>query len=207
MEEVHKFPLEVGHTFKNKDVLLLRIAVEVNLCMITVATDRSNERWLEVFGGGFTVVSAFSESKGWAVTACKMCNESPEKFSVKTKPRSPFTALWLAALICRIIEDTAKVTNKLLKDQLQAHGRPCAITEAIVQQAKTKAQTLIFGFPAENVKYANGVAHECRSLDHHFSVKYSDRKGIMKHIMAVVINFEQQCLRQEEKKGFTLRQL
>ena len=84
------------------------------------------------------------------------------------------------------------------------YGRPYAITEAIVQQAKTKARTLIFGSPADNVKYAFGVVHECRSLGHHFSVEYSDRKGIMKHITAVVINFEQQCLRKEEKKGFTL---
>ncbi len=42
------------------------------------------------------------------------------------------------------------------------------------------------------------------SLGHHFSIDYSNRKGIKKHITAVVINFEQQYLRKEEKKGFTL---
>ena len=61
--------------------------------MINVATDRSDERRLEVFGEGFTVVSAFSESKGWAVTTCKLGKESPTKFTGKTKPRSPFTAV------------------------------------------------------------------------------------------------------------------
>ena len=152
------------------------VSEEVNLHMITVAIDQSDEHRLEVFGSGFTVISAFSDSKGLAVSTCKMGNESPETFSVKIKPRSPFTALWLAALICGTIEDTPKVSNKFLKDQLQAYGRPYAITEAIVQQAKTKARTLIFGSPAENVKYANGVAHECRSLGHHFSVEYSDWK-------------------------------
>ncbi len=159
---------------------------------------------MEVFGSGFTVVSAFSESKGWSVTTCNMCNESPTKFSVKTKPKLSFTALWLAALIRGTIEETPKVSNKLLKDQLQAYDRPYAITEAIVQQAKTNARTLIFGSPAENVKYAYGVAHECHSLSYHFSVKCSNRKGIMKRIMAVVINFEQRRLRKEEKKGFML---
>ena len=89
------------------------------------------------------------------------------------------------------IEETPKVPNKFLKDQLQAYGHPYGITEAIVQQAKTKARTMIFGSPEENVKYAYSVAHECRSLGHHFSVEYSDRKGIMKCITAVVINFEQ----------------
>ena len=63
---------------------------------------------------------------------------------------------------------------------------------------------MIFGSPEENVKYAYSVAHECRSLGHHFSVEYSDRKGIMKRITAVVINFEQRRLRKEEKKGFSL---
>ena len=198
---IRQSPLEVGRTFANKDVLSLRIAEEVNLRIITVATNRSDECRLEVFGDGFTVVSAFSESKGWAVTTCKMGNESRTQFTGKMKPRSPFMAVWLAALIRGTIEETPKVPNKLLKDQLQAYGCPYAITEAIVQQAKTKARTMIFGSPEENVKYAYAVVHECHSLGHHFSVEYSDRKGIMKRITAVVINFEQRRLCKEEKKG------
>lgn len=53
-----------------------------------------------------------------------------------------------------MIEFTPKVSNEILKEQLQAYGWPYTITVALVQQAKTADTSMIFGSPTDTVKSA-----------------------------------------------------
>ena len=64
MAEVEAAHLELGHSFHDKDVLLLRIAEETNLRGIEIRTARSDAINLRRMGDNFNVAAVNSELKG-----------------------------------------------------------------------------------------------------------------------------------------------
>ena len=74
MAEVSSAHLEVGHSFKDKEVLLLRIAEEANFRGIELRTARSDGVNIWRTGDNFNVAAVYSKLKGWVVTTCDIKN-------------------------------------------------------------------------------------------------------------------------------------
>ena len=63
MTDVEEWPLLKGHTFPNKDVMLMRIQEETNLCgkqIIIDLGDYFQVRINEMYGGNFKVKAAWN---------------------------------------------------------------------------------------------------------------------------------------------------
>ncbi len=73
MSEVDEFPLQVGHTFPSKELVLIRIAEEANFCGCPVSLVRSDDLRVHAMGrngSGFVVTVYFSNKSGWKVCKC-----------------------------------------------------------------------------------------------------------------------------------------
>ncbi len=73
MSVVDEFPLQVGHTFPLKELVLMRIAEEANFCGCPVSLVRSDAQRVHALGRSgstFVVTVAFSNKSGWKVCKC-----------------------------------------------------------------------------------------------------------------------------------------
>jgi hypothetical protein len=94
MTEVQASPLLVGHTFPDKELLLLRIAEEANLSGCQVSSKRSGDYRVHIYGSdgsSFCVKAVFSTSAGWKVTTAEtreitLSQESTNFEDVATEP-------------------------------------------------------------------------------------------------------------------------
>mgnify|MGYP006153922695 CR=1 FL=1 len=95
MTEVQTSPLLVDHTFPDKELLLLRIAEEVNLSGCWVSCKRSDDYRVQIYGSdsssSFCVKAVFSTSTGWKVTTAEtreitLPQESDSYEDVATEP-------------------------------------------------------------------------------------------------------------------------
>ena len=94
MTEVQASPFVVGHTFYDKEILLLRIAEEANLSGCQVSLKRSDDYRVHGYGSDgsyFCVKAVFSTSAGWKVTTAEtreitLPQESDSYEDVATEP-------------------------------------------------------------------------------------------------------------------------
>ena len=63
-------------------------------------------------------------------------------------------------VIVGLISDNPGCTNKTLRGYSKAYGKEYALTELILQEARTATQTLLFGTAKINVAYAKTVKNE-----------------------------------------------
>ena len=75
MTEVQASPLLVGHTFPDKELLLLRIGEEANISGCRVSCKRSDDYRVQIYGSdsssSFCVKAVFSISAGWKITTAE----------------------------------------------------------------------------------------------------------------------------------------
>jgi len=110
MAIVESSPLEVGHSFKDKPELMLRIAEEANLRYIRVTVQKSCTMKYEVAGPQF-FVAASNSANGWIVRI-KCCREDDDTLLIPTRGyhytekslRSLFTGLWLGKILLPHLE-------------------------------------------------------------------------------------------------------
>jgi hypothetical protein len=110
MAVVETCPLMAGHTFREKETLMLRIAEEANLRNIRVKVQRSCTMKYEVAGPQFFVSASLSPS-GWIVRH-KICREDDDIMSIPLRGiafqekslRSPFTGIWLGKILLPHLE-------------------------------------------------------------------------------------------------------
>ncbi len=86
MSEVKNHHLLEGDTFKNKEVLQLRISKEVNLKGITTRANRSDLMSLIVVGINFYFNALFYEHSGWVVHTT-VCHEGDNVLQIPPKDR------------------------------------------------------------------------------------------------------------------------
>ncbi len=187
--EVENNRLMVGHSFPDKNILLLRVAEEANRRRIKIWTERSDHFNLIVIGQRFGVAARFIESRGWVVNLAavrdgddgmnKSIQDMISEFSPagakttgeedddKKQPRTPYRMKWVADLIKSTIMDDPGTTNKVLRKVLEPYGYPYAFTESLLQDARKQAKLDLFGVADDNAMYADGVVSELRSLGHH----------------------------------------
>jgi hypothetical protein len=84
LTKVALFPLMEGHTFPNKEILLMQIAKEANILGVQVGIKRSEQFQLVVKGlkgNPFHVQGTHGDKTGWKVSTC-ITRESPFEESV-----------------------------------------------------------------------------------------------------------------------------
>ena len=110
MAIVETCPLMVGHSFRDKEQVMLRIAEEANFRNIRVKVQKSCTMKYEVAGHNF-FVSASKGASGWII-CIKVCQDEDDPLQIpaqgldynKKSLRSPFTGLWLSKILLPHLE-------------------------------------------------------------------------------------------------------
>ena len=196
MADVQKGRLEVNHTFPDKNILLMRVAEEANLRGVNIFSARSDLREYTCTGSRFCVRANHTEQNGWTVSVADVreCDTSgPAALPVVTgseKITSPFRTKWIVSLILPIILESPAISNKNLRLALSSYGKEHALTDSILQEAKTEAKAQLFGVAEDNVKFAEGVKSELEKEGHVVELVYTNRKDTLKNIERLVVGEE-----------------
>jgi len=117
-------------------------------------------------------------------------------------PKSPYRTKWIKDLIRDTIAEMPSATNQVLRQQLAQYGKPYAITDALLQSARSQLRTTIFGDPAENCKYAFHVKDALEAEGHIVKLSTMSRRDTIQNIKRIVIGDE--LLRLKEFDGSTI---
>ena len=98
-----------------------------------------------------------------------------------------------------IIAECPSATNQTLRQFLSLYGKPYAITDSIIQAARTNARSEIFGDPTENCKYAVHVKEALESEGHIVKLRFTNRKETIQNVERIVLSDE--LLRLKEVDG------
>ena len=204
MTDVQKGRLEVNHTFPDKEMLLMRVAEEAILRGVNIFCSRSDLRDYTCTGSKFCVKAHHTEQNGWTVSVANVreCDEfGPAALNLDTggteKLSSPFRTRWIVPLILPIILETPAISNKNLRAALSLYGKEHALTDSILQEARTNAKAQLFGVAEENVKFAEGMKSELEKEGHVVELVYMSRKEILKNVERFVVGEELICLKNE----------
>jgi len=85
---------------------------------------------------------------------------------------------------------------------LEPYGKTFALTDAIIQGARTCARLELFGTPEKNVMYAEAIRSELRTHGHIFEMKFTTRRETLKNIERIVI--AEELLRRKHDDNSTL---
>ena len=112
-------------------------------------------------------------------TQCDIVNnkeeqESENKVEIITKPRSSYTYKMVAALIETMISTKPDTSNKALRQVLSMYGKEYAMTNNLIQQARTYAKAKRFGDTKQNVGYALILAQYLKDMDHYIDLDMTD---------------------------------
>jgi hypothetical protein len=105
----------------------------------------------------------------------------PNKVS-PNKPTSPFWIKWIVPLILPVIVDTPAISNKNLRQHLSGYGKDHALTDSILQEARSEAKAQLFGNSEENVKYAEGMKTNLERNGHVVKLRYTSRKETIQNV-------------------------
>jgi hypothetical protein len=205
MTEVISFQLDVNHNFPDKEILTLRVAKEANLHGINFVCSQSDVRDFKCTGYRFCVIAHQSECRGWLVNTVCICegdefvdfDDSPTK-GPPEKPTLPFWTKWIVPLILPVIVDTPSISNKNLRQYLLGYGKDLALTDSILQEARTEAKDQLFGKSEENVKYAKGMKTYIERSGHVVELCYTSRKETIWNVERLVVSKELLHLKAKE---------
>jgi hypothetical protein len=205
MMEVTSFQLDVNHNFPDKEILTLRVAEEANLCGIDFVCSQSDVQNFKCTGYRFCVIAHQSEHQGWLVNTAWVCkgdefvdfNDTPTK-GPPQKPTLPFWTKWIVPLILPVIVDTPGISNKNLRQYLSRYGKDHALTDSIMQEARTEAKVQLFGKSEENVKYAKRMKTYLERSGHVIELRYTSRKETIGNVDHLVVSKELLCLKAKD---------
>ena len=83
-----------------------------------------------------------------------------------------------------------------------AYGKPYAITDAIIQAARTKARAEIFGDANENCKYVHHIKEALEKEGHIVKLRETSRRETIQNVERIVIHDE--LLRRKQFDGSTM---
>jgi hypothetical protein len=160
-------------------------------------TTRSKVHQVQCYGHMFVVeANNTNSSNGFMVTTCSVrhgdnysnLRQKLEKYNVDQEKRcSPFKSAMVVPVILGLISDNPGCTNKTLRGYLKAYGKEYALTESILQEARTAAWILLFGTAKINVTYAKTVKNELVKRGHMVRVRYTRRRETLKNIEVIIL--------------------
>jgi hypothetical protein len=180
MAIVESSPLKIGHSFKNKTELMLRIAEEANLCNIRATVQKSCSLKYEVAGPQFFVAA----SNNTLLVPNRGYN-----FSEKSL-QSPFTGVWLDNILLPHLELCPGMSYLHMLGLLVDYAMTDLVTDNLLQQARNWAKFKLFGSPKNNVMYCEAVREAIVSNGHSCELLYSNRRDVVRSLQATVIREE-----------------
>ena len=212
--------LKRGHTFPDRDLVLLRVAEEANFRGIHYTVVKADDRQVTCIGTtAFNVHASHSLKSGWTITRCQICDStdtaivhSPASINKQLckSRRSPFKTSMIVPLIAPAIAETPMLSNKALRQILGPYARDYSLTDNLLQSSRSEARKLIFGVPSENVEYAALLKEELEKKGHFVSLSFTNRRETIRNVEKIVLAEENQRrkdtnvdpLRPEERKLF-----
>ncbi len=76
---------------------------------------------------------------------------------------------------------------------MEPYGKTFALTDAIIQGARTCSRLELFGIPEKNVMYAEAIRSKLRTNGHIVEIKFTTRRETLKNIERIVIAEELLC--------------
>ncbi len=123
MSDVCAAHLKRGHSFPDRDLVLLRVSKEAIFCGIHYTVKKGNDCQLYCTGPGFLIYASHLVRKEWLVTRCEICDtESAMDMQPNTHQHgshSPFRTNMIVPLIATTIAETPMVSNKVLRKILE----------------------------------------------------------------------------------------
>ncbi len=207
--EVISFRLDVNHKFPDKEILTLHVAEEANLRGINFLCSRSDVRDFKCTGYRFCVIARQLEHRRWLINTACICegdefvdfNDTPTKGPPK-KPTLSFWTKWIVPLIPSVIMDTPGISYKNLRQYLLGYGKDYALTDPILQEARTEAKAQLFGKSEENIKYAEGMKMYLERSGHVVKLRYTSRTETIRNVEHLVVS--KKLLRLKAKDNSTL---
>ena len=175
----------------------MRVAEEANLRGVNVYCARSDLRDYTCTGSKFCVKANHTEQNGWTVSVANV-RESDEfgpaaqicDTGGADKLSSPFRTRWIVPLILPIILESPAISNKNLRAALSLYGKEHALTDSILQEARTNAKAQLFGVAEENVKLAEGMKSELEKEGHVVELVFTSRKETLRNVERLVVGDE-----------------
>ncbi len=161
---VENSPLMTGHTFAEKDTMMIRIGEEANLRNIRVKVLKSCKMQYKVSGDSFYVKMSNLMFQGWTIHSL-CCRENDDTLIIPTRAmyisekslRSPFTGEWLCHLLCSHLETCPGMSYVHMTGLLANHVHTELISDNLLQEVRDWAKLQLFGNADNNVQYCEAV--------------------------------------------------
>jgi hypothetical protein len=182
MTVVEDYPLLAGHTFAEKETLMIRIGEEANLSNIRVKVLKSCQMQYKVAGDSFYVKASNLMFQGW--TSCSLCcRDNEDTLIIPTRAmylskkalRSPFTGQWLGHILRSHLETCPGMLFVHMRGLLANHIHTKLITDNLLQEARDWVKLQLFGYPVNNVQYCEAVKTAIIGMGHSCEFLYCDR--------------------------------
>ena len=115
------------------------------------------------------------------------------------KSCTPMKSRWLFPLIKEVIAKTPNLPNREMKNLLADYVKDKNLTPSLLQNARTFARMEIFGDPANNVLFLNGLVEKMKEGGHHVLAVIKERLVVMKMLEHVVLSEEMTRKKAAEK--------
>ncbi len=144
-------------------------------------------------GFRFCVKANHTEQNGWTVSVANVrecdqfCPAALHLFTGSEKLTSPFWTKWIVPLILPIILESPAISNKNLRAALSLYGKEHALTNSILQEARTEAKAQLFGIAEDNVKFTERMKSELEKEGHVVELVCTNRKDTLKNIEQLVV--------------------
>ena len=168
-------------------------------------------------GSNFHMKASCSIKRGWKVTSINTrevtkANDDPadeflhdgeekvadeDKASVEeddadgtekaVRQRTPIKSRWIVPLLLKEITEKPNMSNAEMKHLVSAYVKDKFITNALLQNARTMARDEIFGDPATNVLFANGLVQKMKELGVDVKVIMKDWQEVLQMLERVVL--------------------
>ena len=84
-------------------------------------------------------------------------------------------------------------SRNMLSKILAPYGKPCAITESMLQVSRTDARAELFGKAEENIKYANSTKCVLHQSGHNIQLHFTGRHQCFNNLHKILISNKITC--------------
>jgi hypothetical protein len=104
------------------------------------------------------------------------------------RQRTPIKSRWIVPLLLNEIAEKPNMSNTEMKHLVSAYVKDKFITNALLQNARTMVRDEIFGDPARNVLFANGLVKKMKELGVDVKVIMKDWQEVLRMLEQVVLS-------------------
>ncbi len=115
---------------------------------------------------------------------------------------TPIKSRWIVPLLLIEIAEKPNTANVEMKHVVSTYVKEKFITSSLLQNARTMARDEIFGDPATNVFFANGLVKKMKECGVNVKVLMKDRQQVLRMLERVVLS-DHMCKNKAEGKLMT----